>query len=48
MSSLGNVHTLYLLRCHGITDVSGLGNVHTLNLSGCEGITDVSGTNLES
>ena len=30
MSALGNVHTLNLLRCTGIADVSALGNVHTL------------------
>ena len=39
---VGNVHTLYLNGCTGITDVSALGNVHTLNLEGCTGITDVS------
>ena len=42
MSSLGNVHTLNLTDCKGITDVSSLGNVHILDLSGCERITDVS------
>jgi len=38
---IGNVHTLDLLYCINITDVSMLGNVHTLNLRYCHGITDV-------
>ena len=42
VSMLGNVHTLYLSWCDGITDVSKLGGVTTLDLSFCRGITDVS------
>lgn len=41
VSSLGNVHTLYLHRCNSIKDVSALGNIHTLSLSGCRNIRDV-------
>jgi hypothetical protein len=36
---LGNVHTLDLSYCTGISDVSMLGNVHTLHLRGCTGIS---------
>ncbi len=42
VSVLGQVHTLNLSGCCGITGVSALSNVHTLNLSWCRGITDVS------
>jgi hypothetical protein len=39
VSSLGNVHTLDLSECNGITDVSSLGNVHKLiGLTNCKGI----------
>ena len=38
---LGSVHTLALIGCTGITDVSALGDVHTLNLNCCTAITDV-------
>ena len=34
MSALGNVHTLDLRNCQGLTDVSALGNVNTLKLRG--------------
>ena len=37
---LGNVHTLNLMYCNNITDVSKLGKVHTLNLLGCKNIND--------
>ena len=39
---LGNVHTLNLMCCQNITDVSMLGNVHTLDIRNCKKITDVS------
>jgi hypothetical protein len=41
ISALGNIHTLFLMRCKNIKDVSVLGNIHTLNLCFCENIKDV-------
>jgi hypothetical protein len=41
VSDLGDIHTLSLETCSGITDVSALGTVHTFGLSSCHGITDV-------
>ena len=42
VSALGEVHTLRLYWCSGITDASALGGDHTLTLYDCSGITDVS------
>ena len=42
MLALGDVHSLELTRCTGVTDVSMVGNVHKLVLTKCTGVTDVS------
>jgi hypothetical protein len=41
ITSLRNVHTLYLWQC-GVRDVSTLGSVHTLDLRYCPDVRDVS------
>jgi hypothetical protein len=41
VSTLCNVHTLNLLYCSNLVNVTALGNVHNLNLSCCEKIVDV-------
>ena len=38
---MGNMQTLSLRDCTGITDVTMLGNLQTLDLYGCTGITEV-------
>ena len=38
---LGCLHTLFLIGCYEMQDVSTLGNLHDLYLEGCDKIKDI-------